>query len=225
MGRGIKYHLDAEWLRQKYWVERLNAHNIALLSGASKSTVLYRMQQYNIPRRSSNKVHFIINAEWLRQKYWDEGLSMDKIARLAGVCQGTIWNRMKKYGIPRRSISESERGEKHPNWGKRGKDVPGWKGGRRKRPDGYIQIRKPDHPRAVKGYVNEHRLVVEQALGRYLKPSEFVHHINGIKDDNRLENLRLVTHHNEAICPNCGWPFDNIQVYVDRQQVGVGGHE
>ena len=58
---------------------------------------------------------------------------------------------------------------------------------------GYIKINKPDHPRAdAKGYVHEHVLVAESAIGRYLKDDEVAHHINGIKDDNRLENLRVM---------------------------------
>lgn len=60
---------------------------------------------------------------------------------------------------------------------------------------GYIEIYCPKHPFATKrGYVREHRLIMEDFLGRYLDKNEDVHHINGNKQDNRLENLELLSH-------------------------------
>jgi len=58
---------------------------------------------------------------------------------------------------------------------------------------GYVLIWAPDHPAAYKptNRVPEHRLVMEQKLGRYLIEGENVHPINGVRNANRPENLEL----------------------------------
>ncbi len=85
-----------------------------------------------------------------------------------------------------------------------GERNPRWKGGVRQGKDGYRYLSvSPDH--AFIGMANrvlihgryhysiaEHRLVMAQHLGRPLNPWELVHHLNGIKDDNRTENLELL---------------------------------
>lgn len=75
-----------------------------------------------------------------------------------------------------------------------GSKNPNWRGGRTLK-DGYIVVRCPGHPRAYKDgcYILEHDLIMENHIGRYLRPGEIVHHINHNRKDNRLENLQLMT--------------------------------
>ena len=86
---------------------------------------------------------------------------------------------------------------------------------RRETTRGYVEVWKPDHPMAQKsGYLMEHRLVMAEHLGRMLGPREVVHHLNGDRTDNRIENLELMgkVEHDKLPkpapqpfeCPHCG---------------------
>jgi hypothetical protein len=82
--------------------------------------------------------------------------------------------------------------------GLKGDTNPAWKGGRTIDTQGYIKIFKPNHPFCDhQGYVREHRLVMEEYLGRFLTRKEEVHHIDGNKENNRIGNLMLFPNSSE----------------------------
>ncbi len=93
----------------------------------------------------------------------------------------------------------------------RGRRSYHWKGGKIKDKNGYVLIWQPEYPNTKSGgYVHEHRLVMSEHLGRPLESYEFIHHKNAIKDDNRIENLELLTqnvHRGIVKCPHCGKEF------------------
>jgi len=116
----------------------------------------------------------------------------------------------------KKKMSEIHKGSKNPFFGRHhaektkkrwrlirkgtflGERNPMWKGGIQKGERGYILIYKPNHPFCnSKGYVRRSHLVMEQMIGRYLKPKEVMHHINEITDDDRPENLQLFANNRE----------------------------
>lgn len=72
-----------------------------------------------------------------------------------------------------------------------GSDHRNWKGGRFKQRNGYVLVKGYGHPRATMrgGYVFEHIVVWEKAHNQSVPEGYVIHHLNGIKDDNRPENL------------------------------------
>jgi len=104
----------------------------------------------------------------------------------------------------------------------RGADNPNWRGGRGFRGEYivlWISPNSPFAPMAVKEgngkgahYVSEHRLVMAKYLGRCLEPEEIVHHRNGVKGDNRIENLELTNRYTHM--------KDHTKGYTDGFELG-----
>ena len=144
------------------------------------------------------------NKTWLKNLYIDKKYSSTDIAKICGCSYSVVLKWLKKLEINVRTLSESlntERaqkklrefmgGDKNPMRGKFGENNPNWKGGVVTRNKGYTAFYMPWHPNAHQGYVFEHILKASQVLERPLRKNERVHHINGIKDDNRNKNLLI----------------------------------
>ena len=121
---------------------------------------------------------------YLIEKY-NLGFSMNKISKELSITPSAVRKYFVKYGIKRRSKTDTLKSETNPNW----------KGGKRTKSDtGYIEIYSPNHPNANKrNCVYEHQLIMEKHIGRYIRKGEVVHHIDGNKSNNDINNLMLLT--------------------------------
>jgi IS30 family transposase len=154
-----------------------------------------------------------VDVKEVERLYISEGLPMHEVARQMGIATGTVFNTIKRNGIPAREQYRGFRGKTHSaetrekiGRAHRGKIVSAESReklsqakkiggiGHKKLHDGYVAVYFPDHPHSTKeGYVMEHDLVMSALIGRWLHPDECVHHINEVKTDNRKENLQLMT--------------------------------
>lgn len=155
-----------------------------------------------------------ITKEELYKLYVVDEKPMNVISSETNISVGKIYSLIHKFGIPSRPPHQGFKGKHHTDKTKQkigdahaGKIVSdetrkkiaesktkGGIGHKKIRSDGYISIYFPDHPlSSIDGYIMEHDLVMECLIGRHLKDDECVHHINFVKDDNRKENLQLMT--------------------------------
>lgn len=176
------------------------------------------LDELSVARRSKNRVATNFTKEEKARiiAEYEQGATIHQLMSRYRRSQLTIVTLLHQSGVQRRPsgwnlklpaikariqcLARERVGEKHPCW----------KGGViLKR--GYKYIFSKDHPyRDNQRYVKNSRLVMEKKLGRFLRPEEVVHHINGNCLDDRLQNLRLfpdngshIKHHNQERRSRC----------------------
>lgn len=152
-------------LKKLYVVEKHSIKWIAKYLQRGEATVLSYLRKYEIQTRPQQ--------QWLGRKHTQKTKELIRKKQLGK----TLSKETKK------KISIALKGRKHY-----------WRDRRVLNSNGYVMLFQPENPMSNSGgYVPEHRFVMANKLGRILKREESVHHINGKKDDNRLENLVVLT--------------------------------
>lgn len=218
-----------EELEELYINQRKTAPEIAKIYGYNSSqTISNLLHKYNIKIRNNkeSQVNNIVNidTEWLINAYEIENKSLTEIAKIIGCSINTIRRRLIELNIPIKKRYDLSKNNL-PHY--QGEKNPAWKGGKFQRAEGYIMIWNPEK----QDYELEHRMVVEKYLGRKLKTTEQIHHKNGNKSDNRIENLEIksisehakihakgkdINKYTECICLYCGKKFLRRTKEVER---------
>jgi HNH endonuclease len=177
-------------LAERYGCHRNNARNIVHRRGVPIRNRGNRVRDF-----TSDEVAQMV------QRYL-AGESQQALAIAFQVSQPTISRTLRGRGLVLRARGNQPQGDQHP----------AWRGGLTLNGHYLFRYVPQDDPhaamRGTTGYVAEHRLVMARALGRDLQAGEEVHHINGDRQDNRLENLQLRSRPHGAgvvlACRSCG---------------------
>lgn len=193
----MKYNFDKSELERLYITEHRTLEDMCPILGV-KSPITARkiLNSFGISTNHNARIadktkHGMTDnefADYLIDEYINKEKSLRQIGIELGVNATALRKYFTRFCIQIRETSEAK------SISTRGSRSRNWNGGRNLRSNGYIEVYCPTHPKAkTRKYIYEHILVMEQHLGRYLNADEVVHHINGNKTDNRIENLQLMT--------------------------------
>lgn len=163
-----KFHITKEQLEADYQALRSTA-KVAEKYGVSKKLVMNYMDRFGIKRQRRSAAE---TNERIRPLL-ERGMRTADIAKTVGISEPVVHRASRQLGIPLNDTYHKGEIITH---------------------NGYRMVKAPDgHPGAdSKGYIREHRLVMEKKLGRYLEPHEVPHHIDEDKLNNDPDNLELM---------------------------------
>lgn len=136
----------------------------------------------------------VISRDLIMDLYWKKEMSQKEIAFRLNVTDGAIRYWMRKWNVEIRTLAHPivKRQSAFAHSGPKNRK---WNGGKTRTPNGYVYIRDQAHVtnrRTRRGYIMEHIIVWEKHHKKDLPKNLDIHHLNGIKDDNRIENLHAM---------------------------------
>jgi len=186
-----KIYVDQGKIEQLY-NSGLSEAKIARVCDCKLGVIQRRMKEFGIPTRKPREqphhyeLKVNIDKDKLKELYVDKQLTSIEVATILGYAKATVQKRLKEYGLMR-TFAEAFAISKMKGRRKRSSSEPGKviRG-----PRGYVLVKCPGHHKADNhNYVYEHVLVWEEYHHKELPEGHIIHHLNGIKNDNRPENL------------------------------------